>query len=84
MNGKKRRRRSVPIVNFVIHPLSGEMFALDARGNMWVGGRESIDGRTHIAWSKMGGLPFEEEADVEEPGDDDTKYYPPQIGGRHD
>lgn len=75
------RRRSVPIVQFALHPISGEMIALDARGNMWAGGRESVNGKTRVVWQKLGGIPdeFVSEDDGRHGQDvgDRTEYLPP-------
>ncbi len=70
------KRRRIFIVQFDTNPVSGELLGLDNLGNMWSGGRQSIDGRTHIAWQKIGGLPYDE-ADVDEATAEEPEYTSP-------
>ncbi len=75
------KRRQVPIVQFAIHPVSGEMFALDARGTMWAGGREQADnGRVRMRWQRLGGIPAEA-YDGDNGPTDSVEYIPPPSGG---
>lgn len=85
MNRGRGPRVRVSIVQFALHPMSGEMFVLDTRGNMWAGGRQSIDGKTIVSWERIGGLPMDYENEEGEDQGGGVSYIEPptKSGGRH-
>ena len=62
---------TVPIRQIAVHPISGELFALDARGCLWIAGR-AVPGE--IQWVRLGGIPSEPEEESRDPEPIDVEF----------